>query len=72
MSDPTKTELAHYITPFKRQDVLLSSISHENGLNLLEIKVREGRRFTMLEIDPEIASEMAAVLQKWVDDNKQD
>ena len=70
MSDTTKKELSHYTTPFKRQDVVLSSIDHDNGLSLLEIKIREGRRFTMLEIDADIAAEMASILQKWADDNK--
>ncbi len=70
MSDIEKTELAHYTTPFKRQDMVLSSISHDNGLNLVEIKIREGRRFTMLELDAELAGQMAQALQEWADKNK--
>ncbi len=70
MPDIAKTPLAEYTTPFKRQNIQVTALEHDNGLNLLEIKIREARRFTMVELDPEIAEQMAQVLLDWATKNK--
>jgi hypothetical protein len=36
-------------------------------MSLLRIRIREGRRFTIFDIDPGTASQWAQAMQRWAD-----
>lgn len=72
MTDKTTTDLETFITPFRRQEVTLQNIEHEGGLRMLQIKIREGRRFTLLEFDADMAGQIASVMANWSNKNKVD
>lgn len=64
MSDPTVTELSRIAAPFRRE-VVLQDVLHESGMRLLRIRIREGTRFTILDIDVPTAEAWSAVMQTW-------
>jgi hypothetical protein len=60
------TELAKFQVPLGGQQIELQQIDHiEGGMSLLRIRIREGKRFTIFDIDPETAQQWAAVMQTW-------
>lgn len=54
--------------PLGSQEVELQQIDHvEGGMSLLRIRIREGKRFTIFDIDPASARQWAATMQHWAD-----
>jgi len=65
------SELAKFKVPLGNQDIELQQIDHvEGGMSLLRIRIREGKRFTIFDIDPDTAQHWAAVMQRWADTQK--
>ena len=64
MSDPTVTELGRIAAPFRRE-IVLQDVLHESGMKLLRVRIREGTRFTILDIDVPTAEAWAGVMQAW-------
>jgi len=57
--------------PLGGQEIELQQIDHaEDGMGLLRIRIREGKRFTIFDVDPETARHWAAAMQHWVDAQK--
>lgn len=52
------------VTPF-RQEIELQQVNHEAGFITLRLRIREGKRFTIFEIDKETALHWGNTLQKW-------
>lgn len=48
-----------------RRDVLLQDVQHESGMRMLRMRIREGRRFTIIDIDEATAKKWADVMMKW-------
>ncbi|MGC2047231.1 MAG: hypothetical protein WA635_01280 [Gallionella sp.] len=66
------TELARLKVPLGSQEIELQQIDHvEGGMSLLRIRIREGKRFTIFDIDPATAQHWAAAMQQWADTQKQ-
>ena len=62
------TELAKFKVPLGSQEIELQQINHaEDGMSLLRIRIREGRRFTIFDIDPATARQWAKAMQAWTD-----
>lgn len=65
------SELAKIRVPLGGQDIDLQQIDHvEGGMSLLRIRIREGKRFTIFDIDPDTAKQWAGVMQSWADTQK--
>jgi|GEM_PF-824328 len=60
----TVTELAEHVLPFGRR-VRLLDVDYHNGLSMLRMIWREGKRITMVEIDPESAAALGADITNW-------
>ena len=59
-------ELARFEVPLGRQQIELQQIDHaEGGMSLLRIRIREGKRFTIFDIDPGTAREWAGAMLDW-------
>jgi hypothetical protein len=57
--------------PLGSQEIELQQIDHvEGGLSLLRIRIREGKRFTIFDIDPATAEQWAAAMQDWANTQK--
>ena len=64
MSDELVTVLARIEAPYGRK-VVLESVEHSEDMNLLRIRIREGTRFTVLDIDKETALLWSAAMTAW-------
>ncbi len=64
VSDEVVATLDHFAAPYGRQ-VTLESVEYESGLNLLRIRIREGNRFTTMDIDADTAVRWATVMSAW-------
>lgn len=60
--------LDQFTAPIGKQQIELQHVDHaEGGLNMLRIRIREGKRFTIFDIDPDTAKHWAAVMQTWAE-----
>ncbi len=65
------SELAKFKVPLGNQEIELQQIDHvEGGMSLMRIRIREGKRFTIFDIDPATARHWAAAMQRWADTQK--
>ena len=64
MSDLVKTLLKSITAPYGRQ-LRLEDVAYESGLKLLRVTIREGARYTILEIDAPTALEWSEEMRKW-------
>lgn len=60
----TATEIARLAAPWGRELVLFQVI-HDGGLAMLRLRIREGKRFTTLDLDAATARDLAARLAAW-------
>jgi hypothetical protein len=61
-------ELVKFKVPLGSQEIELQQIDHaEGGMSLLRIRIREGRRFTIFDIDPLTARQWAEAMNNWAD-----
>ena len=61
-------ELAKFKVPLGSQEIELQQIDHvEGGMSLLRVRIREGKRFTIFDIDPATARQWAKSMQDWAD-----
>ncbi len=59
-------ELDKLTVPLGGQQIELQQIDHAaGGMSLLRIRIREGKRFTIFDIDAQTASRMADSMQAW-------
>lgn len=71
MSDETIREIAKLEAPFKRE-ITLQDVAHESGMQMMRIRIREGSRFTILDIDPATAAAWGQHLTTWAAETTQD
>jgi len=64
--------LAKFNVPLGGQEIELQQIDHaEGGMSLLRIRIREGKRFTIFDIDPATAQQWADAMQHWANSQRQ-
>lgn len=60
------TPVAELTVPWGRQEIKLEEIRFEGGgMPLLRVRIREGKRFTIFDIDPGTAAAWGEALQDW-------
>ena len=60
------SEITKFRVPLGSQEIELQQIDHvEGGMSLLRIRIREGKRFTIFDIDPATAELWASAMQQW-------
>lgn len=64
MSDPKVDEIARIAAPYRRE-IVLQNVLHESGMRLLRIRIREGTRFTILDIDAATAKSWGEMMTAW-------
>ncbi len=71
MSGPgeTVTRLERFQAPYGRE-VELQEVLFEGGMKLLRLRIREGKRFTIMDLDPETAAHWARVMGGWASHNQ--
>jgi hypothetical protein len=65
------TELSKILVPLGGQQIELQQIDHaEDGMSMLRVRIREGKRFTIFDIDAVTAGKWADAMQQWVREQK--
>ena len=64
MSAEIVTTLTRIDAPYGRE-VVLESVEHESDMRMLRIRIREGRRFTVLDIDEDTALRWSTTMSSW-------
>jgi hypothetical protein len=60
------TPLARLRAPLGGQEIELQQIDYRHGgLSLLRVRIREGRRFTVFEIDAQTAASWGGAMLDW-------
>lgn len=60
------TQLTKLRAPIGGQEIELQQIDYViGGMSLLRIRIREGKRFTVFDIDPATARTWAAAMSAW-------
>ncbi len=58
--------LAQFVVPLGQQAIDIQQITHvEGGLPLMRLRIREGKRFTIFDIDPVTARQIGEVMNTW-------
>jgi hypothetical protein len=58
--------LDRFTVPLGGQEIALQQVDHAaGGLSLLRVRIREGKRFTVFDIDPESARRWAEAMAQW-------
>lgn len=66
------TPLNKIKVPLGGQEIDLQQIDHvAGGMSLLRIRIREGKRFTIFDIDPGTARQWAEEMQRWAANQEQ-
>ena len=63
--ETTVTRLDSFSAPYGKE-VTLENVAYENGMRVLRIHIREGNRFTVMDIDENTASSWGAIMTDWV------
>lgn len=65
------TELQKFSVPLGGQQVELQEIVHAEGaMPMLRMRIREGKRFTIFDLDPLTAEGLAEAMHNWAGKQK--
>ncbi len=64
MSAETVTPLDSFPTPWNKE-VVLQAVLHDSGLRMLRIRIKEGKRFTVMDVDEETAARWGRAMTDW-------
>lgn len=57
-------DIGHIDAPYRRE-IVFQDVVHESGMRMLRIRIREGRRFTILDIDAATAESWTDIMDRW-------
>ncbi|MDH3594456.1 MAG: hypothetical protein OEU09_11015 [Rhodospirillales bacterium] len=66
MTDETVMPLERFQAPYGRAVELLE-VRYESGMCLLRVRIREGSRFTILDLDPSTAAHWGGAMSAWAE-----
>jgi hypothetical protein len=64
MMETTVTRLQKFTAPYGKE-VTLENVAYENGMRVLRIHIREGSRFTVMDIDAKTALNWGKAMTNW-------
>ena len=64
MSFERTDEIARMNAPYGKE-LVIQTVTYEGGMQLLRLRIKEGKRFTMLDLDPGTAAQLTAVMNDW-------
>jgi hypothetical protein len=67
--ESTVSRLDRFTAPYGKE-VTLENVIYENEMRVLRIHIREGNRFTVMDIDENTASSWGTAMIAWVDQAK--
>jgi hypothetical protein len=66
MSAESVARLAEFSAPYGRE-VVLQDVTHESGLRMLRVRIREGHRFTIMDVDAATAAQFGRAMCDWAE-----
>ncbi len=66
MSEERVVALTEFDAPYGRK-IKLEAVEHESGLHMLRLRIREGNRFTILDLDETTARHWGTAMCSWAD-----
>ena len=60
-------ELDSFDAPWGKK-VAIQKVEYEGGMVLLRVRIKEGSRFTLLDLDADSAKKLARTLNAWADE----
>ena len=66
MSNEIVKQLDTFAAPYGRE-ITLESVEHDSGMHMLRIRIREGRRFTVMDVDADTAVHWSSAMSSWAD-----
>lgn len=60
----TVTSIVKFNAPYGKE-VELQQVQYDNGFALLRLRIREGKRFTTMDLDPLTATTWAEHMRAW-------
>ena len=64
MAELSKTPRETITAPYGRE-IRLAEVEFESGMHLLRVQIREGNRFTLLDLDPTAALQWGRAMSDW-------
>lgn len=64
MSEETVTPLDSFPAPWNKE-VVLQAVEHDSGLRMLRMRIKEGKRFTVIDVDEETAARWGKAMTGW-------
>jgi hypothetical protein len=66
MSGEMVVPVDEFDAPYGRK-IKLEAVEHESGLRMLRLRIREGSRFTILDLDESTAMHWGTAMCSWAD-----
>ncbi|UCH76250.1 MAG: hypothetical protein JSU82_17470 [Rhodospirillales bacterium] len=67
VSGETVTPLERFPAPWNKE-VTLQAVLHDSGLRMLRIRIKEGTRFTVMDVDEDTARRWGRAMVDWAGD----
>lgn len=58
------TRLDQMVAPYGRE-ITVENVDYENGTRVLRVRIRENKRFTVMDLNEATASRLGAVMGEW-------
>lgn len=68
--DSVNTRIDKFSAPYGKE-VTLENVTYENDMRVFRIHIREGNRFTVMDLDAQTASKWASVMKTWADQHSE-
>mgnify|MGYP006439288287 FL=1 len=64
MAEEPVNPISQFEAPYGRE-ITLQDVTHDSGLKVMRMRIREGARFTILDIDQPTAAQWSALMADW-------
>ena len=68
MANEFVNDIANLEIPFGRE-MLIQDVKHESGLQMMRIRLKEGSRFTIFDIDNDTVNKLKEILNDWTNND---
>ena len=60
------TELGQLEAPYGKQ-ITLNKVTYDNGFSLIRMRIKEGKRFTDMDLDINTVKSLSGIFSQWAD-----
>ena len=62
---PSTTDIEEMMAPWNKH-ITVQDVTHEAGMAFLRLRIKEGKRYTDLELDPQTAGRLVELMGAWI------